>query len=102
MPDRKEPRTLNDFSEEELEQFYDVADRFIDLANETAGQISPGPRRVSAAMMYATARYNAYIAHLGGYQGGEAEEAEVVEYYVSEYEKVLREHLADALVKRQD
>lgn len=102
MPEGEEPRSLNEFSEEERAQFYDLADRFIDLANDVAAEIAPGPRRVSAAMMYATARYNAYIAHLGGYEGGEAEEAEVVQYYVDQYEKVLREHLSDALIKRQD
>ncbi len=68
-----EPRTFSDFTDEEREAFYDLADRFIDLANEAAQDCAAGPRRVSAAMMYATARYNAYIAQLGGYQGGEAE-----------------------------
>jgi hypothetical protein len=82
--------------------FFDLADEFIDLANRAAQDCAAGPRRVSSAMMYATARYNAYIAHLGGFQGGEAAEADVDGYYVEQYQKVLREHLSDTLVKRQD
>jgi hypothetical protein len=102
MSPTEEPRTFSDFTDEEREAFYDLADRFIDLANEAAHDCAAGPRRVSAAMMYATARYNAYIAHLGGFQGGDAEVADVVGYYVEQYQTVLREHLNDALVKRQD
>ncbi len=102
MSEGERSHSLDDLSEAERDAFFDLADRFIDLANQAVDDIAEGPRRVSAAMMYATARYNAYIAHLGGYQGGEAEEADVVNYYTSEYEKVLREHLGDSLVKRQD
>ena len=102
MKKEGKPRSFDEFSDQEREAFFDLADRFIDLANDAAQDHPAGPRRVSAAMMYATARYNAYIAHLGGYEGGEAEEAEVVAYYVEQYEKVLREHLRDALIRRQD
>ncbi len=102
MTDDAPPRTINDFSDEERAEFFDTADRFIDVANEMSRSNEAGPRRISSAMMYATARYNAFIAHLGGYKGGETEENDVVAYYLGEYEKVLRKHLGDTLVAEEE
>lgn len=102
MTSTEPPRTLNEFSDQEREEFFNTADSFIDLANAAAQGNSAGPRRISSAMMYATARYNAFVAHLGGYKGGEAEADEVVAYYLGEYEKVLRKHLDDTLVREEE
>ncbi len=99
MSDDPTPRVFSELSEEEQKAFFDLADRFIHLANELAGPEQP-PARISAAMMYATARYNAFVAHVRGYT--EENEEETVGYFGEEYLKVLREHLSDQLVRRND
>ena len=41
-------------------KFYDRADAHINLSNDQLKDINPG--KVSASMMYATARFNAYVS----------------------------------------
>ncbi|MCW5957610.1 MAG: DUF3144 domain-containing protein [Pyrinomonadaceae bacterium] len=44
--------------------FFDCADAHIHLSNsQMTGEIGPG--KVSASMMYATARFNAYVSWIG-------------------------------------
>jgi hypothetical protein len=48
-------------------------------------------------MMYATARFNAWVSACGFDSGAEMAEAqaETLEYFVTEYRKMLEENLAD-------
>lgn len=75
--------------------FYDRADAHIDLSNEQLEDAGPG--KVSASMMYATARFNAWItAH--GHESAEdlaAARQETVDYFVDQYRQMLEEHLDD-------
>ena len=79
--------------------FFERADEFLAVANRLIGEETP-PGRVSASMMFATARFNAFAAQAQGVPPGEVDE-ETVRYFRDEYEKMLRENLAQVLSSRQ-
>ena len=75
-------------------EFYDRADAHISLSNEQLSeQVSPG--EVSASFMYTAARFNAWLSACGFASGEEmaAAREETIDYFVSEYRKMLEEHL---------
>ncbi|UTP72332.1 DUF3144 domain-containing protein [Alteromonas sp. LMIT006] len=78
------------------DKFYERADSHIHLSND---QISEeiGRGKVSASMMYATARFNSWISACGWNSKEEMESAknETIEYFASEYKKMLEENLND-------
>jgi len=78
--------------------FMDRADRFLAVANAMAGDVPLG--KVSAAMMFATARFNAFFAQAEGLEPGDVDE-QAVAYFRGEYEKMLRENLAQILSSRK-
>jgi hypothetical protein len=75
--------------------FFDRADAHIHLSNDQMGEIGPG--KVSASMMYATARFNAYVSWLGfdNAQDMTNTREEIVKYYVEQYQLMLEENLDD-------
>ena len=81
------------------EQFRELADSFIRLANQhcdsDAQNQSPG--RVNAALMYASARFSAFLVASSMSTADElrAEQASAVPYFSAEFEKMLKEHLTD-------
>ncbi|MDT8342841.1 MAG: DUF3144 domain-containing protein [Thermohalobaculum sp.] len=79
--------------------FFDVADQFIAVANRLADEVPSS--RISAAMMYATARFNAFLAQTQGVEPGDVDEATIA-YFREEYERMLRENLGQPLVARQN
>jgi Protein of unknown function (DUF3144) len=76
-------------------EFYDRADAHIHLSNEQANKIEAG--KVSASMMYATARFNAWLT--AKWCGSSAEMAErreeLVEYFCTQYREMLEENFED-------
>ena len=78
--------------------FFDRADAFLGVANGQLGETPAG--QVSASMMFATARFNAFVAQAQGLPPGEVDE-ETVRYFVGEYETMLRENLGQVLSARQ-
>ncbi len=78
------------------DEFYDRADAHIHLSNE---QISEeiGRGKVSASFMYAVARFNSYVIATSWNSQKEFSEAkdEAIEYFVSEYRKMLVENMED-------
>src|SRR5690242_17813767 len=76
-------------------EFWDIADQFIALANQRCDTVSPG--KVSAAILYAAARFNSFIAasHSQHKQQFIDELDETAAYFVSQFEKMLRENLTD-------
>lgn len=75
--------------------FFDRADAHIELSNEQAGAADKG--KVSASMLYATARFNTWVA-ASGYKSGKSmgEDREKIRaYFLSEYAKMLEDHLDD-------
>jgi len=85
-------------SPEEQREFFEMADRFLAVANGLSEDVPVA--RISAAMMYATARFNAFLAQTQGLPPGEVDE-DTVRYFRGEYEKMLRENLAQVLSSRQ-
>jgi hypothetical protein len=80
-------------------KFFERADAHIDLSNEQMSDASRG--KVSASMMYAAARFNAWVSAKGFESAAEMTEAkaETVEYFVAEYRKMLEENLDDYIKK---
>jgi len=83
---------------EEQRAFFAIADVFVNAANELTAEHTPA--RISAAMMFATARWNAFVAQAQGLPPGEIDE-ETVAYFRGEYETMLRENLAQVLSASQ-
>lgn len=80
-------------SSEVDKEFFQRADAYITLANEQASQVSRG--KVSASMMFATARFNAWVSASGTESGEElaSVKEEALEYFATEYRKMLEENL---------
>jgi len=77
------------------QEFYDLADAFIALANKQSKNVNPG--KVSAVFLYAAARFNTFIVASGTSSANEfsASKANAHEYFVDEYKKMLEEHFTD-------
>lgn len=78
------------------DEFYVRADQHIRLSNEQiTEQIGKG--KVSASMLYATSRFNAWISACGWNTGEELTTAkeETIQYFLVEYRKMLEENLDD-------
>lgn len=81
------------------DKFYDRADAIIQLANEQNHDIGRG--KVSASLMYATARFNAWISACG-FQSGikmEAAKQKTIDYFTEQYRAMLKENLEDYIGK---
>lgn len=75
--------------------FYDRADAHIHIANEQIEKTSRG--KVSASMMYATARFNSWISACKAESGEDLLEGkpQIIEYFVEQYRTMLNENLDD-------
>lgn len=71
-------------------EFLKLVDEFIDLANRLAGEGNDG--EVSAAILFAAGRYNAF--NFVSHNGTEQDQEKAVEFYVSEYRNALVSNLA--------
>lgn len=71
-------------------EFFDLADRFIHLANELT--VDHNTSRISAVFMYAAARYN---AHCMVSLDPEAREnkSRAIDYFVGQYRSMLEENV---------
>lgn len=80
----------------EDETFFERADSHIHLSNQQISEaVSRG--KVSASMMYSTARFNAWLSACAHQSAAEMAEnkQDTVEYFVAEYRKMLEENLND-------
>ena len=75
--------------------FYDRAQAHLRVAHEHLGEVSEG--KVSASLMYACARFNAWVSASNRGSPAELRQAygETIEYFVSEYRKMLVKNLDD-------
>jgi vacuolar-type H+-ATPase subunit E/Vma4 len=82
-------------AEQADDDFYNRADTHIHIANEQSEKVSRG--KVSASMMFATARFNSWISACNAESGKDLLEGkeEIVEYFVDEYRKMLEENIED-------
>lgn len=78
------------------EEFYERADEHIHLSNDQINEKAT-LGKVSASNMYAVARFNAWVSACGWNSGDEmaASKEETLEYFVTEYRKMLEENLDD-------
>ena len=76
-------------------EFYDRADAHLRIASDHLGAASQG--RVSASLMYACARFNAWVSASQRSSPAEIRRAygETIEYFVAEYRKMLVSNLDD-------
>jgi hypothetical protein len=70
-------------------EFLQLVDEFIELANRLAEERNPG--EVSAAILFAAGRYNAFNFLSQG--GSEADRPAAMEFYVSEYRTALASNI---------
>jgi len=79
---------------ENKQEFVRRADEHIQTANAQINEyVTPG--EVSASFMYGVARFNAWLA-AREYKSAEdfkAEKEKAMEYFISEYKKMLEEHI---------
>ena len=77
------------------DNFYNRADAHIHLSNDQGKEVGRG--KVSASMMYGTARFNAWVSACGFKSSAEmsAAPSETINYYVDQYRLMLEENLDD-------
>ena len=77
------------------DKFYQRADAHIHLTNNHLTEIGRG--KASASMLYATARFNAWVSACGFSNGSEMEKAksETLDYFLEQYRLMLEENLDD-------
>ena len=87
---------------EKDQEFFNIADAFIDLANHHCSDIDKG--KVSAGFLYAAARFNTYIVASSAKDVDEFEsfQAKAAEYFVGEFRKMINEHMEDYKVNFDD
>jgi hypothetical protein len=76
-------------------EFRRIADAFIDVANE---QIGSSPREnVGMALLFAASRFNAFVvaSHCKTLERYEADREKAIEFFTSEYLRMLQENLED-------
>ena len=75
---------------EDAQAFFDLANTFVAIANEQGE--THGPARVSAAILWAASRYNAFSWLTSGAPGKQSPE-EAVEIFVAQYRTMLGDNL---------
>ncbi len=75
------------------DKFFERADEHIHLSNRQLDNASRG--KVSASMMYSVARFNSWVSACSWGSGEELSKAkdETIEYFVTEYKKMLTDNL---------
>lgn len=82
--------------QEEIDrEFRQIVDRFIALANEQIDTVKR--EHVSMAMLYAAARFNAFIvaSHASDVEKFRADKPKAFEFFCTEYHRMLTENLDD-------
>jgi hypothetical protein len=75
--------------------FFERSNAYIKLANEQSEAAQRG--EVTASMMFASARYNVFVAAVSFPTQAdlESKKQEIVEYYATQYRAMLEEHIGD-------
>ena len=78
------------------DEFYERADAHINLSNDQISE-AVGKGKVSASFMYSLSRFNAWVSACGWNTSREMEESkeEAIEYFVTEFRKMLNENFND-------
>ena len=75
--------------------FWERADQFINLANEQSQEVNPG--EVSSSLLYAAARFNAFIAASTARNIDELKKnkEEAIRYFSNQYYEMFVENIED-------
>ena len=78
-------------------EFYELADAHIALCNTHMGKVKPA--KVSASMLFAAARFNAFVIYASSENKAQflLEKEAAIGYFMQEYEKYLRENVDEHL-----
>jgi hypothetical protein len=78
------------------DKFYERADSHIHLSNDQL-KVEKGRGKVSASMMYATARFNAWVSACGFASADQmaGDREKTIAYFVEQYRLMLEENLDD-------
>ena len=94
--DMSDDVSTEELSDEELDvQLREVADKFIDLANQQAQRFHK--ENVSQGMMYGTVRFNAFVvaSHADDVLAYDEDRDRAIEYFVGQYRQMLISNLDD-------
>ena len=82
--------------------FFKRTDAFIKVANELTSEHDIG--KVSASMLYAAARFNAFIVASSAKDKAEADrnKVEAIEYFTNQYRSMLMANMEDYIEKYDD
>ena len=80
-------------------EFYELADEHIALTNTRMGKVKPA--KVSAALLFAAARFNAFVISVSAENKTQMllDKEPAIAYFVQEYEKSLRENIDEHLAR---
>ena len=80
-------------------EFYELADAHISLCNTHMGKVKPA--KVSAAMLFAAARFNAFVISASAENKAQMllDKESAIAYFMQEYEKNLRENIDEHLAR---
>lgn len=83
-------------------EFYELADAHIALANTRMGKVKPA--KVSATMLFAAARFNAFVFSVSAENKAQMllDKESAIAYFVQEYEKNLRENIDEHLARHDN
>ena len=95
MADERETNQQQDDNTHKDREFLAMADAFIALANKYGGTVDKG--KVSAAFLYAAARFNTFIVAGSAADKNSFQQTQqsAMDYFLGEYRKMLVEHMAD-------
>ncbi len=82
---------MNPKTPEDAQAFFDVANRFVELANDLAER--HGPPRVAAAILWAASRYGAFAWAASGAPGRQST-AEALDLFAAQYRKMMEDNLS--------
>ena len=80
-------------------EFWDRADEIINLANKQCDNASNG--KVSSSLLYAVARFNAFIIASSAKDAEELnnDKVQAIEYFTEQYKKMLAENIDEHIKK---
>jgi hypothetical protein len=81
---------------EDAQVFFDVANRFVGLANDLAEE--HGRPRVAAALLWAASRYGAFAWAMSGAPGKQSPE-EALDLFGAQYRKMMQDNLASMVAE---
>jgi hypothetical protein len=87
---------VNSPIQEDAQAFFDVANRFIGLANQLAGD--HGQPRVAAAILWAASRYGAFTWAMSGAPEKQPA-AEALDLFEAQYRKMMEDNLERILAE---